>query len=60
MPSLIELMTKAVARQGEVLLCGACMDARGIGDAELIEGARRSTLDALAERTLAADKVLVF
>jgi uncharacterized protein involved in oxidation of intracellular sulfur len=56
----VELMTKAVARKGEVLLCGACMDARGLTDAELLEGARRSTLDLLAERTLAADKVLVF
>lgn len=56
----VELMPKGVARKGEVLLCGTCMDARGITDAELLEGARRSTLDALAERTLAADKVLVF
>ncbi len=56
----IELMTKAVARTGEVLLCGTCMDARGMGQGELLEGARRSTLDELAERTLAADQVLVF
>jgi uncharacterized protein involved in oxidation of intracellular sulfur len=43
-----------------MLLCGTCMDARGIGDGELVEGARRSTLDELAERTLAAERVLVF
>jgi uncharacterized protein involved in oxidation of intracellular sulfur len=43
-----------------MLLCGTCMDARGIGDGELVEGARRSTLDELAERTLAAELVLVF
>jgi uncharacterized protein involved in oxidation of intracellular sulfur len=36
------------------------MDARGLTDAELVEGARRSTLDELAERTLAAERVLVF
>jgi uncharacterized protein involved in oxidation of intracellular sulfur len=36
------------------------MDARGIGDDELVEGARRGTLDELAERTLAAERVLVF
>ena len=56
----IERMLKPVVRKGEVILCGTCMDARGIGDAELVEGARRSTLDELAERTLAADRVLVF
>lgn len=56
----IELMVKAVARKGEVLLCGTCMDARGLADGEIVEGARRSTLQELAERTLAADKVLVF
>ncbi len=26
----VELMLKSVARSGEVLLCGTCMDARGI------------------------------
>ena len=56
----LELMTKSITRSGEVLLCGTCMDARGIADAELVEGARRSTLDELAEHTLAADQVLVF
>jgi uncharacterized protein involved in oxidation of intracellular sulfur len=36
------------------------MDARGLKDAELAEGARRSTRDELAEWTIWADKVLVF
>ncbi len=36
------------------------MGARGIADAELVEGALRSTLDELAEAILAADQVLVF
>ncbi len=44
----------------EVGLCGTCMDARGLGDDDLVEGARRSTLKALAEWTAQADKVLVF
>lgn len=56
----IELMVKAIGRGGEVLLCGTCMDARGLADSELAEGTRRSTLDELAERTLAAERVLVF
>ncbi len=36
------------------------MDARGIVEAELMEGARRSTMDELAAETIAADKALVF
>ena len=56
----LELMLKSVARKGEVLLCGACMDARGLADEEIVEGGKRSTMAELAERTLAADKTLVF
>ena len=36
------------------------MDARGITESMLIDGATRSTMDALGDHTLAADKVLVF
>jgi len=36
------------------------MVARGLADADLTEGTARSTLDAPAEATLAADRVLVF
>ena len=56
----IELMLKSVLRKGEVLLCGTCMDARGLSDDEVLEGARRSTMPELADLTLTADKVLVF
>ena len=54
------MLNRVLASQGRVLLCGICMDARGLTDAELMEGARRSTMDELAAATLAADKVLVF
>ena len=58
----VELMLGRVlaGAANKVLVCGTCMNARGLGDAELAEGARRSTMDALAQATLAADKVLVF
>ena len=49
-----------LTRKGRVLLCGTCMDARGLSDEEIVEGSRRSTLDELTELTAAADKVLVF
>jgi uncharacterized protein involved in oxidation of intracellular sulfur len=45
---------------GEVGLCGTCLDARGIGAGEIVEGARRSTMIELAAWTAEADKVLVF
>jgi uncharacterized protein involved in oxidation of intracellular sulfur len=57
----IERMLKRVlGSKGSVLLCGTCMDARGLGDGELLEGARRSTMDELANATMEADKVLIF
>ncbi|HLE85489.1 MAG TPA: DsrE family protein [Thermoanaerobaculia bacterium] len=56
----LERMLRAVLRHGDVLLCGSCMDARGLQEADLVEGARRSSMEELARRTLAADKVLVF
>lgn len=57
----VERMLKRVCSGGgKVLICGTCMDARGITDAEIMDGARRSTMDELAEATIAADKVLVF
>jgi uncharacterized protein involved in oxidation of intracellular sulfur len=54
------MLKRVVASKGTVLLCGTCMDARGIGDKELIEAARRSTMDELAAATVQADKVLIF
>lgn len=56
----IELMLKSVLRKGEVLVCGTCMDARGLADDELLEGVERSSMQVLSERTLHADKALVF
>jgi uncharacterized protein involved in oxidation of intracellular sulfur len=56
----LERMLKPILRKGEVLLCGTCMDARGLTEDELMEGARRSSMVELTERTMAADKVLAF
>lgn len=42
------------------LVCGTCMDARGLTPDDLVEGAMRSTLDELTQLTLAADKILTF
>lgn len=57
----IQTMLAAVLRQGgHVGVCGTCMDARGIGEENLVEGARRSSLDEWATWTQQADKVVTF
>jgi uncharacterized protein involved in oxidation of intracellular sulfur len=56
----VQLMLGKVLRNGEVGLCGTCMDARGLRDDELVEGAVRCTLAQLGDWTAEADKVLVF
>lgn len=53
-------MLKRVLAKGAVLLCGTCMDARGMTGGDIMDGARRSTMDELAETALNAGKVLVF
>jgi uncharacterized protein involved in oxidation of intracellular sulfur len=50
------LATKAVP----VGACGTCMDARGLTEADLVEGAHRSSMAELAEWTLWADKIVTF
>ena len=56
----LEKMLKGVIRQADVVLCGTCMDARGIGESELVAGATRGTMPQLADLTISADKVLIF
>lgn len=57
----VERMLKRVLTgKGRVLLCGTCMDARGMTEGDVMQGATRSTMDELAEATASADKVLVF
>jgi uncharacterized protein involved in oxidation of intracellular sulfur len=55
-----ERMVKRVISKGKVLLCGTCMDAIGLVDNDILDGAERSRMDALAQETKHADKVLVF
>lgn len=56
----LDRMLKPLIRAGEVGCCGTCLDARGLSEETLVEGARRSTLEELAEWTLWADRVLSF
>lgn len=54
------LLTAFAQRGGETGVCGTCMDARAMREAELPAGATRSTMDELTDWTIWADKVVVF
>lgn len=54
------MLKRVIAGKGNVLLCGTCMDARGLIEPEMMQGVQRSTMDELAAASIAADKVLVF
>ena len=57
----LERMVRSAASKGaEIGCCGSCLDARGITDDRLAEGARRSSLDELTDWTVSADKVTTF
>jgi uncharacterized protein involved in oxidation of intracellular sulfur len=57
---LDRMITSAARHGAEVGCCGSCLDARGIGEDLLTKGARRSSLDELADWTAWADKVATF
>jgi uncharacterized protein involved in oxidation of intracellular sulfur len=57
----LEVMIRGILRrEGEVGVCGSCMDARGITDDELIDGTHRSSMDELADWIVEADETLEF
>jgi uncharacterized protein involved in oxidation of intracellular sulfur len=58
--NLERMVASALKRGATVGLCGTCMDARGLKEEQLVAGARRSTLEELADSTIWADKVITF
>jgi uncharacterized protein involved in oxidation of intracellular sulfur len=56
----LDRMARSVGRRDEVGCCGTCMNARGVGDEQLVDGAFRSTMDQLADWTLEADRIVGF
>ncbi|HJM83626.1 MAG TPA: DsrE family protein [Nitrospinota bacterium] len=57
----LEKMFKVIARQGGTIsVCGTCMDARGITEAELSKDCSRGNLIELTDAVQWADKVLIF
>lgn len=57
---LDRMLGSALRHGAQVGLCGTCMDARAIGEGEIVEGARRSSLEELTDWTLGADQVVTF
>jgi uncharacterized protein involved in oxidation of intracellular sulfur len=58
--NLADMLSSFMRRGGTVGVCGTCLEARGIADADLVEGSARGTMDQLADWSAWADKVLVF
>jgi uncharacterized protein involved in oxidation of intracellular sulfur len=58
--NIADMLSGALRHDGVVNVCGSCMDARAIGEADLVPGAKRGSMDILTEWTAWADKVLVF
>ena len=58
--NMADMLSAFMRRGGAVGVCGTCLDARGVAEGELVEGAARGTMDQLTEWTAWADKVLVF
>ena len=55
-----DMLGMIVRAGGQIGVCGTCIDARGIDENGLVEGALRSTMDELTAWTQWADKVMVF
>lgn len=58
--NLNRMLQVVVQHHGDVAVCGTCMDARGLTEAELVTGTHRGSLDQLTDWTLWAEHVLVF
>ncbi|MDX9695993.1 MAG: DsrE family protein [Bacteroidales bacterium] len=57
----IERMLKIfVQKKGKIKICTSCVEARGIHNLPLIEGAQLSTMKELAQLTIDSDRVITF
>jgi uncharacterized protein involved in oxidation of intracellular sulfur len=57
----LDRMVAAILRHGgQVGCCGTCLDARGLTEVPLVDGAHRGTLEQATDWTMWAEKVLTF
>lgn len=54
--NLERMLAAAIHRGAQVGLCGTCTETRAIREDQLVQGARRSSLDELTDWTLWADR----
>jgi uncharacterized protein involved in oxidation of intracellular sulfur len=54
------ILKSVISKGGKVKACGACADARGVRNLQLVEGAEISNMAELAQWTIEADKVFTF
>lgn len=55
-----DMLGMIVRARGEIGVCGSCIDARGISEADLVNNAFRSSVDELTAWTKSSDNVIVF
>lgn len=60
MPNCGELLKAAIRQGAAVTLCGVCASERGVGPAELIEGAEIGGMTDLVRWVLESDRVVSF
>lgn len=54
------MLSNPIKRGAVVGVCGTCMDARGVQEAQLTEGAHRGSMEELADWIVWADKVISY
>jgi len=58
--NLERMLRSLVATNTPIGVCGSCIEARGMAEADLLEGVHRSSMEELTDWTIWADKVIVF
>lgn len=56
--NIASMLRGLLGKGADVGVCGTCLDARGITDDMVLDGARRSSMAELAEWTIWADQVI--
>lgn len=56
----LDRMLEGLLRRTQVGCCGSCLDARGVREDQLVDGARRSTMEELTDATLWAESTVAF
>jgi uncharacterized protein involved in oxidation of intracellular sulfur len=58
--NLARMLKGLIGRNTQIGLCGTCLDTRGLSSAKFVDGAKRSSMDELAQWVIWADRVLTF